>query len=57
MPADNVWLTQRTAERDALLRLLATLQATGGRAVQGAGVPTGPTPVAIDLTRHQKTPP
>jgi len=57
MPADNVWLTHRTAERDALLRLLAAMQATPGRAVQGAGTPTGPTPVDIDLTRHRKTQP
>jgi integrase len=52
MPDDNVWLTHRTAERDALLRLLATMQATPGRAVQGAGTPTGPTP-----SRHRPDPP
>ena len=39
MPDDNVWLTHRTAERDALLQFLATMQATPGRAVQGAGTP------------------
>lgn len=57
MPDDNVWLAQRTAERDALLRLLTAMAATPGRAVQGAGTPTGPTPVVIDLTRHRKTQP
>ena len=57
MPDDNVWLLQRTAERDALAKLLASMQATTpGRAVQGAGSPNGPTPVSIDLTRHRKTP-
>jgi len=57
MPEDNVWLTHRTAERDALLRLLAAMKAAPGRAVQGAGTPTGPTPIDIDLTRHRKTQP
>ena len=57
MPEDNVWLLQRTAERDALARLAASMQATPGRAVQGAGSPSGPAPVSIDLTRHRKTQP
>jgi hypothetical protein len=57
MPDDNVWLTHRIAERDALLRLLAAMKAAPGRAVQGAGTPAGPTPVDIDLTRHRKTQP
>jgi Phage integrase family len=57
MPDDNVWLIERTTERDALLRLLAAMRASPGRAVQGAGSPTnGPTLVTIDLTRHRTTP-
>ena len=68
MPADNVWLTHRTAERDALLRLLATMRATPGRAVQGAGTPqpalpqstsTDPPPedpAMTDTRRHASTP-
>lgn len=55
MPEDNVWLAQRTAERDALTRLLAVIGGTGG-ACQGAGSPSsGPTPITIDTTRHRKT--
>lgn len=59
MPADNVWLAQRRAERDALVRLLAALQAAPGRAVQGAGcggtaATAGPVPLTLDLTRHRK---
>jgi Phage integrase family len=57
MPADNVWLIQREAERDALDKLLAAMQASPGRAVQGAGSPSTPIPVSIDLTRHRKPPP
>lgn len=57
MPADNVWLQQRGAERDALVKLLATMQSRPGRAVQGAGSPSGPTSVSIDLTRHRRTQP
>jgi len=53
MPDGNVWLVEREAERDALTRLLATMQASPGRAVQGAGSPSSPVPVSIDLTRHQ----
>ncbi|MFI7707378.1 tyrosine-type recombinase/integrase [Nonomuraea sp. NPDC049480] len=58
MPADNVWLAQRTAERDALLKLLAAMAAAPGRAVQGAGAPTaaGPVPVEIDTTRYRREP-
>ena len=44
MPADNIWLVQREAERDALARLLAAMQASPGRAVQGAGSPSSPGP-------------
>ncbi|WP_460344265.1 tyrosine-type recombinase/integrase [Actinoallomurus acanthiterrae] len=55
MPDDNVWLAQRHAERDALARLLASLQATPHRAVQGAGCrTTGPVPLTLDLSRHRK---
>ncbi len=60
MPDDNVWLTRRRAERDALTRLLAALREVPGRAVQGAGcgpAPAGPVPLAIDLTRHRKSRP
>ena len=60
MPDDNVWLAQRQAEHDALARLLATMQASPGRAVQGAGCrrpPAGPVPVTIDLARHREDQP
>jgi hypothetical protein len=57
MPAGNVWLVQREAERDALLKLLAAMQAQPGRAVQGAGAPDGPVPVSIDIARHRKPQP
>ena len=50
MPDGNVWL----AERDALARLLATMQASPGRAIQGAGSPSSPVPVSIDLDRHRQ---
>jgi len=53
MPDSNVWLVEREAERGALTRLLATMQASPGRAVQGAGSPSSPVPVSIDLTRHR----
>ena len=56
MPDDNVWLVEREAERDALARLIATMQASPGRAVQGAGSPSSPVPVSIDLTRHREQP-
>ena len=55
--ANNVWLVQREAERDALARLLAAMQASPGRAVQGAGSPGSPVPVSIDLARHRKPQP
>ena len=54
MPDGNVWLVEREAERDALARLLATMQASPGRAIQGAGSPSSPVPVSIDLDRHRK---
>jgi hypothetical protein len=54
MPDGNVWLVQREAERDALVKLLAAMQASPGRAVQGAGSPSSPVPVSIDLDRHRK---
>jgi hypothetical protein len=57
MPDGNVWLAQREAERDALARLLAAMQASPGRAVQGAGSPSSPVPVSIDLTRHREQQP
>jgi integrase len=59
MPPDNVWLTQRQAEHDALTRVLAAMQAAPGRAVQGTGCPSappaGPVPVTIDPASHRKT--
>jgi hypothetical protein len=57
MPADNVWLAQRQAEHAALTRLLATLHAAPGRAVQGAGcgsAPAGPVPVTLGTAVHRK---
>ena len=60
MPEDNIWLAQRRAEQQALARLLTTMQSAPGRAVQGAGcgaAPAGPVPLALDLTRHRRTPP
>jgi hypothetical protein len=54
LPDGNVWLAQREAERDALTRLLAAMRASPGRAVQGAGSPSSPVPVSIDLDRHRK---
>ena len=44
MPDGNVWLVEREAERDALARLLAAMQASPGRAIQGAGSPRRPGP-------------
>ena len=55
MPDDNVWLAQRRAEHAALSRVLAAMQATPGRAVQGAGYGTaGSVPVTIDTTSHRQ---
>ena len=54
MPDDDVWLLQRTAELDALAKVLAAMRTGAGRAVQGAGSPTRPTPVSMDLSRHRK---
>ncbi|MER5916594.1 tyrosine-type recombinase/integrase [Streptomyces sp. NPDC001982] len=58
MPEDNVWLVQRTDERDALVKLLASMQESPGRPCQGAGSPTaGPTPITIDTARHRRPQP
>jgi integrase len=58
MPDDNVWLSQRQAERDALTRVLTAMHDAPGRAVQGAGcpsaAPSGPVPVTIDLTSPRR---
>ncbi|GAA1653848.1 tyrosine-type recombinase/integrase [Actinoplanes couchii] len=55
MPADNVWLLQRTAERDSLTKLLTAMRDNPGRPCQGAGSPTsGPTPITIDTIRHRQ---
>jgi hypothetical protein len=55
MPDDNVWLIQRTAERNALVKLIATMRQHPARACQGAGSPTsGPVPITIDTTSHRK---
>ncbi|MFI6604846.1 tyrosine-type recombinase/integrase [Nonomuraea sp. NPDC050536] len=63
MPGDNVWLSQRTAERRALAQLLAAMRAAPGRALQGVGAPTtqagaraaGPVPVTIDTRPREST--
>lgn len=60
MPEDNVWLAQRRAEHAALTRLLHSIRAKPGRAIQGAGcgtAPTGPVPLTLDLDRHRRTRP
>ncbi|MER6947430.1 tyrosine-type recombinase/integrase [Nonomuraea sp. NPDC000554] len=57
MPTDNVWLAQRTAEHQALTKLLATITATPGKALQGVGTPSSPIPVTIDLNRHRRSQP
>jgi integrase len=57
MPDGNVWRVEREAERGALARLLSSMQASPGRAVQGAGSPSSPVPVSIDLTRHREQQP
>ncbi|HEX7266919.1 MAG TPA: hypothetical protein VF256_05780 [Streptosporangiaceae bacterium] len=47
MPDDNVWLAQRWADHEALMRLLETIRKPG-RAIQGVGcgpAPAGPIPV------------
>ena len=55
IPGDNVWLAQRSAERDALVKLIATMQQQPARACQGAGSPaSGPVPITIDTTSHRK---
>jgi integrase len=54
MPDDNVWLTQRTAERDALVKLIETMRRNPTRSCQGAGSPTsGPIPITIDTASHR----
>jgi len=60
MPDDNVWLAQRRAEHAALTRLLSTMDASPGRAVQGAGcgaAPVGPVPLTLDTSRARRTRP
>jgi integrase len=60
MPDDNVWLAQRRAEHAALTRLLSTMDANPGRALQGAGCgagPAGPVPIALDTIRARRTRP
>ncbi len=58
MPADNVWLVHRTAEREALVKLLSSMQAMPARPCQGVGSPTaGPTPITIDTSRHRRSQP
>jgi len=60
MPDDNVWLRQRRAEHTALTRLLDTIHAKPGRAVQGGGcgtAPSGPVPLTLDLARHRRSRP
>ena len=58
MPGDNVWLAQRQAEHDALARVLAAMDSSPDRAVQGAGCPSappaGPVPVTIDTRSYER---
>jgi integrase len=57
MPADNIWLAQRTAEKEALTRVLESMRDKPGRACQGAGSPTsGAVPIAIDTTSYRRRP-
>jgi len=53
MPDNNVWLAQRQAERAALQRLLAALEAKPDRACQGAGCPTTPATGPVPITLHR----
>jgi Phage integrase family len=54
MPDDNVWLAQRTAERNALVKLIATMQQHPARACQGAGSSaTGSVSIPIDTTSYR----
>lgn len=59
MPEDNVWLSQRRAEQQALIRLLDALPADIGRPVQGAGCgpapTTGPISLPLDLSSLRKS--
>jgi len=61
MPGDNVWLAQRQAEHDALARVLAAMDNTPDRAVQGAGCPSappaGPVPVTIGTRQPRQEQP
>ena len=61
MPGDNVWLAQRQAEHDALVRVLDAMDSTPDRAVQGAGCPSappaGPVPVTIDARKPREDQP
>lgn len=63
MPADNVWLSQRRAEHEALTRLLAAMRDTPDRAVRGAGCgsigrpPAGPVPLTLDSPHRRRTQP
>jgi hypothetical protein len=57
MPADNIWLAQRTAEKAALTKVLEAMRDKPGRACQGAGSPTsGAVPITIDTTSYRKRP-
>jgi hypothetical protein len=61
MPGDNVWLSQRQAEHDALARVLDAMNSVPGRAVQGGGCPsappTGPVPVTIGTRQPSREQP
>lgn len=53
MPEDNVWLAHRRAEQAALNQLLATMDASPGRAVQGGGCGAAspePLPATLDTS-------
>ena len=58
MPDDNVWLTHRRAEKEALTKLLEALPTDPGRAIQGGGshaTTTGPIPLTlIPITRRTR---
>lgn len=55
MPHDNVWLAQRSTERDALVKLIATMRENPSRACQGAATPAcGPIPITIDTSYRKR---
>jgi hypothetical protein len=62
MPEDNVWLTRRRTEHQALERLLDTLDHEPDSAAHGAITEchrpsAGSVPLTLDLTRHRRSTP